>query len=268
MTRHPLANTQTHIWIIRSVSSVTLDDIHSYRALLSPEENQHNQTITRLNIQIRDLITRVFIRTTLSRYCSLAPKDWLFGVSDTGKPHITNPETPLHFNISHSGDLIACVISTHANTGIDLEKINHQRRWHDIAKHYFSPAELCYIEAKPLHLRCESFYRIWTLKESYLKATGEGISNSLADISFHLNTGSAILTLKQSAQPEQGWFFTSLTPEPNYSAAIAVCPTTSEKALNLSVYSQPVDKLLTTSAIDSFPSPDYQAPFFCKHPKQ
>lgn len=75
----------------------------------------------------------------------------------------------LEFNISHSGNIVACAIA-YAPVGLDLEKVRIYPR--EIVYDFFCEEEIVY------SLQNErNFYKLWTRKESYLKATGEGIRN-------------------------------------------------------------------------------------------
>lgn len=91
-----------------------------------------------------------------------------------GKPCFRiHPE--VRFNISHSGDLVICAVSDF-EIGIDIQeksRMNTDR----IAKKIMSPAEhKKYLESSE---RQDFFYRVWVMKESYVKWTGDGITREL-----------------------------------------------------------------------------------------
>ena len=85
---------------------------------------------------------------------------------DNGKPHLYVETGEISFSLSHSGKYAVCAIADHP-VGVDIEEIKDNRP--DIARRFFNPKELKYISD------AESFYRIWTLKEGYLKAVGLGM---------------------------------------------------------------------------------------------
>src|SRR6266404_6079680 len=58
----------------------------------------------------------------------------------------------------------------------------------DIARHFFSTAEVNYLIALPSHLYAEAFFSCWTKKEAYLKACGEGLAVPLNSFSVPLTT--------------------------------------------------------------------------------
>ncbi|HLV31949.1 MAG TPA: 4'-phosphopantetheinyl transferase superfamily protein [Chitinispirillaceae bacterium] len=99
--------------------------------------------------------------------------------SETGKPFLEN--SSLHFNITHSGDWVGCVIDD-SETGIDIEKIREMDK--GIANRFFSDSE------KKMLFGCNNkekfndlFFEMWVLKESYIKAIGKGLSCPLNSFS-------------------------------------------------------------------------------------
>lgn len=93
-------------------------------------------------------------------------------ISETKKPYLENSD--LHFNISHSGEWVICAISD-CEVGCDIEKIDTPSM--EIAEQFFCPEE--YSDIKKTVSEKERnllFYRYWTLKESFVKATGLGLS--------------------------------------------------------------------------------------------
>lgn len=96
---------------------------------------------------------------------------------EKGKPGFVS--LPLFFSLSHSGPFIACALSDH-EVGIDIQKRSGYRE--SLAKRCFSDRERRYLE------KCTDrdavFTEIWCLKESYLKATGEGITRPMSDFSL------------------------------------------------------------------------------------
>lgn len=97
--------------------------------------------------------------------------------SEKGKPYLKN--SAFHFNISHSDGVVCCAFSK-SEVGIDIEKPKP-----------FSLSVvnrvLCENEKKLLEKsenKEETFIRFWTLKESILKQSGEGITAGLKALDF------------------------------------------------------------------------------------
>jgi len=97
-----------------------------------------------------------------------------------GKPYLKDfPH--INYNISHTDGLVACGIGDR-QLGIDVERIRPFRN--TILRKVFSDAEKRHMDEIPESERSQYFFRVWTLKESYLKASGLGITVPLTTISF------------------------------------------------------------------------------------
>lgn len=106
----------------------------------------------------------------------LREKDMSYGKTAYGKPFFVNAPD-IHFNISHSGTKVAVALSD-AEVGCDIEQAAEIGM--DVAGRYFSPAEYEAVVSQDSEgARLREFYRYWTLKESYIKATGFGLSMPL-----------------------------------------------------------------------------------------
>ena len=105
----------------------------------------------------------------------LREKDMEYGFNEYGKPFFLNaPE--VHFSLSHSGTKVAVAFSD-SEVGCDIEQIEDIEM--DVAKNFFHPEEYAFVLCQASEQeRLDAFYRIWTLKESYMKATGKGMSLS------------------------------------------------------------------------------------------
>lgn len=92
--------------------------------------------------------------------------------NEYGKPLLTGIQD-LHFNISHSGNLVVCALDEEP-VGIDVEEIRSIDV--NIAKQFFHQEEYNYLFSKPEEEWLTYFYMFWTAKESYIKAKGKGLS--------------------------------------------------------------------------------------------
>ncbi|WP_373264691.1 4'-phosphopantetheinyl transferase family protein [Hungatella hathewayi] len=114
-----------------------------------------------------------------------------------GKPYLR--EYPqIQFNISHCMGLAVLAVGD-CSVGIDVEYVRPYRE--PLLKRVLSAAELRQMEAAGEAGREELFFRFWTLKESYVKAVGCGITVPLQDISFQIGDDGGITCEKT------GWKF-------------------------------------------------------------
>lgn len=94
-----------------------------------------------------------------------------------GKPYVKESDTPAFFNLSHSGDYIVCVVSSH-EVGVDIERKGKLRM--EVARRFFHPSEVRVLDKAPAEQREELFFCYWSVKESFLKYTGSGLSSPLS----------------------------------------------------------------------------------------
>lgn len=124
-----------------------------------------------------------------------------FLLNEYGKPHLPT-NINLQFNSSHSGDWIVCAVDEKA-IGIDIEQIKDTDIL-EIAEGFFATEDYDQIMATDSNARKELFYDIWTLKESYIKALGKGLSIKLD--SFSILKENNIIKYKTQMQHEQCFF--------------------------------------------------------------
>ena len=121
-----------------------------------------------------------------------------FEIDKYGKAYISNHEN-IYFNLSHSGEMVACAISDR-EIGVDIE-YNDPSIDLDIAKHYFYNSE--YENIMKSQNPSDEFFKYWVLKESYMKYTGLGFRLELD--SFEILISNEI-TLKNKRQPKFSLF--------------------------------------------------------------
>lgn len=91
------------------------------------------------------------------------------------------------FSLSHSKDMAVCAVAG-AAVGCDIEQTGQmsERRIDCLTKRFFSEREQAYLARAPKERKSAEFYRFWTIKESYVKMTGEGLHLPLSalDVGF------------------------------------------------------------------------------------
>lgn len=123
--------------------------------------------------KIVSLCSELLIRCKLSEILNTKPNEIIIETDNNGKPYVSNFEN-IFFSLSHSGDMILLAIDT-CRIGADIELIKKDNT--ALAKSFFTNGEYDFIINSEDSVR--SFYMVWTMKEAYLKMTGEGIINGL-----------------------------------------------------------------------------------------
>ncbi len=118
---------------------------------------------------------------------AVPPESICFELAAHGKPSVTSPpEAAQPFNVAHTDGMVVCGVGHDPDCllGVDVERL--QRRTDiDIARRSFSAPEVEFLQGfADEQKRREIFLRIWTLKESYIKAIGTGLQTPLSDFAF------------------------------------------------------------------------------------
>ena len=151
--------------------------ISRWRACLDPAELARADRFHFGEDRLTYTAAHWLVRTALASVAGLPPAEWRFVVEKQGKPAIDpalcRPE--LRFNLSHTRGFVACAVSVSSEIGIDVEALTRTPAGLDIAERFFSPSEVAILRGKAQDQRLDTFLRFWTLKEAFIKATGEGL---------------------------------------------------------------------------------------------
>lgn len=134
--------------------------------------------------RLRFLAARGALRSVLRELYGPAIASRDFNYSKHGKPTLAPPPhpPPLHFNISHSGQLVLLALCLDRETGIDVEQIAPHQDLLDIARLVFADPIVARLQSLPDDQRLPAFYRQWTRHEAALKAIGTGFSGQIKEI--------------------------------------------------------------------------------------
>lgn len=119
--------------------------------------------------------SRILMRDLLADELGGEPKTWL--LDGRGSPLWPLAAESIRTSISHNREHAAVALCTQAEgLGIDLERPQRRCRWQDIARRWYSAAEQALLADCEPQNREQLFYRLWTLKEAWVKATGRGLA--------------------------------------------------------------------------------------------
>jgi 4'-phosphopantetheinyl transferase len=151
------------------------------RSLLSADEEERAQRFRFPRDRERFVVCRGLLRVLLGRYLSCHPGRLRFAYGAHGKPALAGGAAAgrLCFNVAHSEGLALIAVARGREVGVDLECLRPETATEQLATSCFSARELEALRALPQQVRTEAFFRCWTRKEAYLKATGTGLSLGL-----------------------------------------------------------------------------------------
>lgn len=187
--------------------------------LTSPISQNKKERIMRFKRRedaYRALVADILIRTMACRFLGIRNTEIKFKESEYGKPYLLN-YNDYHFNISHSGDWVVCAIDSRP-IGIDVEQIREVD--FGIARHFFSKMEYLELSKKTGNNKVAFFYDLWTLKESYIKATGDGFSKEPDSFTIAFGRQGAFIENPKEKTTFQKYYFKQYNIDKNYKMAV------------------------------------------------
>jgi 4'-phosphopantetheinyl transferase len=175
------------IWTL-SLDGITEAWIAGWRAMLDPTELARADGFVFPRHRVQYIAAHALLRAALSATVpGPHPADWRFVAGPNGKPAawLNGWPAPLSFNLSHTDGFVgvATVPQGGCALGFDLEPLDCPVTL-DIAGHHFRVEEVAWLTALAEDRRNTGFLQLWTLKEAFIKATGEGLSRDLASFWF------------------------------------------------------------------------------------
>jgi 4'-phosphopantetheinyl transferase len=171
------------VWIAHV--STALDSLAFLEPCLDGRDRERAARFRFPEDRARFVLGRGLLRKCLGRYLQQTPEAIELATTDRGRPILPDDET-VQFSISHTHDLVAVALTTGAQIGIDLEYMKPHSDLPELAKRIFSEEDLQTFLSLPDSEALAAFFRVWTRKEAYLKARGEGIAEGLRQISVSL----------------------------------------------------------------------------------
>lgn len=197
-----LARGEVHSWWVRL--DVPPATVACYDATLSDDERGRSARFRFERDRRRFVVARGALRDLLARYVGTDPGQIQFVYNAFGKPALSSEfGSRLKFNLSHSGDCALIAVAADADVGVDVEQVRALPEQPDVARRFFSAAEIEELNRVPSALRTQAFFRCWTKKEAYGKARGDGLDST-------------------DAMPARPWSLHVIEPVPGYIGALVV----------------------------------------------
>ncbi len=214
-----------HVWTIRL--DVPLAGMDERALTLSPQEWQRAESFHFDVDRFRFIAGRGALRTILSRYLNEDPAAIEFEYESRGKLRLGGlfAECDLQFNLAHCEDLAVLAVARGRLVGVDLEREREIADMEQVVAMICSPRQIAEFRGLRNEERTVAFYRIWTRKEAWLKATGNGITTSLEEIEPSFGADDPPRYKRVSAEspiPAHVWKLYSFVPRQGFIAALAL----------------------------------------------
>ena len=210
-----LSDDEIHVWCVELDAA---GEVAELAAGLSAEESERASGLLTGTHQRRFVVARGMLRQLLGLYLDQDPGAVAFSRGAHGKPFLQ--KGGLHFNVSHTHELALYAIARNREVGIDVEWPRPQVAHEQIAARFFSLEEQEALAQVPDEARRAAFYNIWTRKEAYVKARGDGIAAGLGTFAVSLGAEAALLRSDEGRDELERWKLMALEPATGYVAAL------------------------------------------------
>jgi 4'-phosphopantetheinyl transferase len=192
-----------------------------FYAMLDNGEQTRARRFLHSGRRLEFIAAHALVRGLLSSRIDIPPRRWRF----TGESGV-RPEVDARFglprlrvSLSHTRNLVIAAVAEGCAVGIDAECLGRNRALDGLLNFFCAPVEKQQIVAIPKAYRMRTAMTLWTLKEAYGKATGQGLSYPLTSYGF---TVSPPALVQGPAEDGKGWLFQTFSPTPDHVVALAV----------------------------------------------
>ena len=183
---------------------------------IDPERRDRIGRFRRREDALSCLFGDLLVRAVLIRETGVRNRDLIFSREAGGKPICLVPGG-VHFNLSHSGSWILAAFDD-TPVGVDIELVKPLAS--GVLEWALSPAESKTMESLAETERLSSFYESWTLKESWLKASGRGLVDHLSDYSVTAGTAPSQFRISNGKLLDGVYLWLLSGLDPDYRAAV------------------------------------------------
>jgi 4'-phosphopantetheinyl transferase len=211
---------EVHVWLFE------LDNPGRYfpngELFLSEEETRRANHYRFVKDRQRFVARRSLLRQLLGQYCGIGPHEITYQTNQFGKPSLSSQ--PFRFNLSACRNRVLIAITLEKEVGVDLEQVRRLPELARMAEQWFSPSERNGIHALAPEMKLDAFYHVWTQKEAFAKAHGEGLSMPLQDFSVSVDPDlpGGLRSIRGVAEVVSAWKMYTEVPAAGWKVAVCV----------------------------------------------
>lgn len=197
----------------------------SLKKILSSDEREKAQRALVDGLCETRLIMFGLLRECLAGFLDRDPAEIEYGYGPHGKPFISPRQNPhcIEFNISHTENVLLIAVTKGQALGIDVERLDRCVDALELAERYFTKNEYKQLLALPEVKLNEGFFRCWTRKEAYIKATGLGLHCPLDSFEVSLSaSGPGLLSVNGDGDAAAEWSIIEIDAGADLMASLAV----------------------------------------------
>jgi 4'-phosphopantetheinyl transferase len=226
-----LRDDRVAVWWLRPgtlADPLVRDAVH---AIVTPDERARSARFVFDRDRDAFLAARAQLRVALAQVTGRSPRSFVFVIGPQGKPDLDRlvDGRRLAFNVSHVHALVTCAVAWERAIGVDVESFERDPPL-EVAERFFAAPEAAELRALPDAEQRAAFYEYWTLKESFIKAVGTGLSMPLHDFAVR-RSPPGLIAFGAMTSPAD-WSFHRLTPAQDCTAALCVATAPREPVID------------------------------------
>lgn len=179
-------------------------DIQAHWQLLDDDERGRALRFKTQQLQHRYIRAHGLLRRVLAQYSKRPPEMLRFKISEHGKPYLEDADG-LCFNLSHTDDNLAIAVGAQCQLGVDIEQCKPRGSLASLVEKCFAPEEAQDWHQEAEEDKTRAFYRYWTRKEAFVKATGLGIAVGLNRCVLDPAKPGRFLSVPEECGPASSW---------------------------------------------------------------
>lgn len=174
------------------------------------------------DVRDRYAASRVLLKSAAGAVLGGDPEALELAYGPTGRPYLRGCDQ-IDISLSHTDDLLLVGLTTRGLIGVDAERTDRPMYGSGLGRHVCTPYELVMLRSLPEEERNHSLVRLWTLKEAYSKAIGQGMHFRFTEFGFGPD-GKPVRVQRPDGTIGTGreWAFRTFVLDSGYSVSTAV----------------------------------------------
>lgn len=214
---------EAHLWRV-DPRVLAEESVHArcLELLSSTERARHD----RLAVPARKLelaAAHALVRIALEQSTGAPASTWRVWRDSMGRPQVEGPHDGWHVSLTHTPGLVACLVAPRI-VGVDAEQVSPRVPYMRIAEQVFAPRELAHLRTLDEDARIDRFFLLWSVKEAFAKARGDGLSAPLDRVEVSLDDDGFVTLDVPPTCGASGdtWFVRWSRPSPEHVMATCV----------------------------------------------
>lgn len=180
------------------------------------------QAMSHDQVRSRFLASRLLLKHAAGEVLQASPETVDLAYKLGGRPYLRGCDQ-VDISLSHTEDLLVVGLTRRGWIGVDAELAARRLLGTGAEKQICTPHEISLLEAEPEHLRNPALVRLWTLKEAYSKAIGQGLRFRFTEFGFAPGA-ERVQVLRPDGSPGTGeeWSFGTWEIDRQYTVSVAL----------------------------------------------